>query len=179
MNGWDLVIIVVTLLVMLAGTVGVVVPVLPDVWLILGAAIVYGFLQTPLFNGWLGGLAVGLLVLLAVAGQAADWLGGHAGAAAKGGVAWQSLAASVALGVVGLFFFPPVGPLVGALLGLFLAEFLRHQRDWRKALETVKGYLTGVGLSVLIRLGLCLAMIGVWALWVALAKVVIPWLAAP
>lgn len=172
----DIVILLLTLLVMLAGLVGVVVPVVPDVWLILGAAIVYGFLQEPLFNSWIGGLAVGLLILLAVAGQAADWLGGHAGAAAKGGVAWQSIAASLLLGVVGLFFFPPIGPLVGAMLGLFLVEYFRHQRNWRKALDTVKGYLTGVGLSVVLRLGICLAMIGVWGLWVGLTKVILPWL---
>jgi uncharacterized protein len=172
----DMLITILTFGVMLAGVVGVVLPVLPDVWLILLAAVVYGFLQVPLFNGWIGGLAIGLLVLLALAGQAVDWLGGHAGAAAKGGMAWQSIAASVALGVVGLFFFPPIGPLVGAALGLFLMEYLRHQRNWRKALETVKGYLTGVGLSVVVRLGLCFVMIGVWALWVTVTKVVIPWL---
>jgi uncharacterized protein len=172
----DILIIVITFIVMLAGVVGVVLPVLPDVWLILGAAIVYGFLQEPLFNSWIGGLAVGVLILLALAGQAVDWLGGHAGAAAKGGVAWQSIAASVALGLVGLFVFPPIGPLVGAILGLFLVEFFRHQRNWRKALDTVKGYLTGVGLSVVARLGICLAMIGVWGLWVAVTKALIPWL---
>jgi uncharacterized protein YqgC (DUF456 family) len=173
----DILVVVITFLVMLAGVAGVVVPVLPDVWLIWLAAVAYGLLQEPFFNGWVGGVALGVLTLLALAGQAADWLGGHAGAAAKGGVAWQSLAASVILGLVGLLFFPPIGPLVGALLGLFAAEFLRHQRNWRKALETVKGYIAGVGLSVVARLGICLAMIGVWALWVAVTKLVIPWLA--
>ena len=172
----EIFIIVVTFLVMLAGTAGVVVPVLPDVWLIWVAAIVYGFLQQPLFDSWIGGVAMGFLTLLALAGQAADWFGGHAGAAAKGGVAWQSIAASVALGLVGLFFFPPFGPVVGAMLGLFLVEFFRHQRNWRKALDTVKGYVTGVGLSVVARLGICLAMIGVWGLWVAVTKVILPWL---
>ena len=97
----DIVIIVITFLVMLAGVVGVVVPVLPDVWLIWLAAIGYGLLQEPLFNSWIGGIAMGFLTLLALAGQAADWLGGHAGAAAKGGVAWQSIAASLALGLGG------------------------------------------------------------------------------
>ncbi len=172
----EILIIVITFLVMVAGVVGVVVPVLPDVWLIWLAAIGYGLLQEPLFNSWIGGIAMGFLTLLALAGQAADWLGGHAGAAAKGGVAWQSIAASLALALVGLIFFPPLGPLVGALVGLFVAEFLRHQRNWRRAFDTVQGYLAGVGLSVVARLGICIAMIGVWGAWVAVTKVVIPWL---
>ncbi len=172
----EILIVVITFLVMVAGVVGVVVPVLPDVWLIWLAAIGYGLLQEPLFNSWIGGVAMGFLTLLALAGQAADWLGGHAGAAAKGGIAWQSIAASLALALVGLVFFPPIGPLAGALLGLFAVEFLRHQRNWRRALDTVQGYLTGVGLSVVARLGICIAMIGVWGTWVAVTKVVIPWL---
>lgn len=171
----DALIIGLTFLVMLVGVAGVVLPVLPDVWLIWLAALGYGFFQTPLFNGWLGGVAMGLLTLLALVGMVIDWLGGHAGAAALGGpakekVAWTSLAASFALGLVGIFFFPPIGPLVGALLGLFVAEYFRLQRNWRKALEAVKGYLAGVGLSVVVRLGLSLLMIGVWALWVLLAR---------
>jgi len=172
----DVLIIVITLLIMLAGVAGVVLPVLPDVWLIWLAAVGYGLLQQPLFNSWIGGVAMGFLTLLALAGQAADWLGGHAGAAATGGVAWQSIAASLVLGLVGLVFFPPIGPLAGALLGLFAVEFLRHQRNWRRALDTVRGYLAGVGLSVVARLGICVTMIGVWGAWVAVTKVIVPWL---
>jgi uncharacterized protein YqgC (DUF456 family) len=173
----DIFIIVVTLLVMLLGVAGVIVPVIPDVWLIWLAALGYGFFQVPLFDSWVGGVAMGVLTLLALAGTAADWLGGHAGAAAsKGGVWWVSLLASFILGLVGLFFFPPVGPLVGALLGLFAVEFFRHQRNWRKALEVVKGYVTGVGLSAVVRLGLAIGMVGVWGLWVISAKVLLPWL---
>lgn len=176
----DIVVIVVTFLVMLAGVAGVVLPVLPDVWLIWLAALGYGFFQQPLFDSWLGGVAMGVLTLLALAGTAADWLGGHAGAAAtRGGVWWVSLAASFVLGLVGLFFFPPIGPLVGALLGLFGVEFFRHQRNWRRALEVVKGYVTGLGLSVVARLGICITMIGVWGLWVLAAKVLLPWLFPP
>ncbi len=171
----DIIIIVLTFLVMLAGVAGVILPVLPDVWLIWLAALAYGFFQQPLFNSWIGGVAMGVLTLLALASTAVDWLGGHAGAAAsaKGGVWWVSLVVSFILGLVGLFFFPPIGPLVGAALGLFGVEFFRHQRDWRKALEVVKGYATGVGLSVVVRLGLAIAMVGVWGLWVLITKLIL------
>jgi uncharacterized protein len=166
----DILLIVVTLLVMLVGLVGVFLPVVPDVWLIWLAAVVYGLFQQPLYNGWLGGVAVGVITLLAVAGTAIDWLGGHAGAAAQGSVSWQAWAASFILGLAGLIFFPPFGPLAGAALGLFLVELIRHQRNWRKAVATVRGYLTGVGLSVVARVVICITMIGVWALWVIVAR---------
>ncbi len=174
----DIVLIVVTFLVMLVGVAGVVLPVLPDVWLIWLAALAYGLFQQPPYNGWVGGVAMFLLTLIAVAGSAVDMLGGHAGAvtlggAGKGGLAWTSLLASFVLGLAGLFFFPPIGPLVGALLGLFVAEFFRYQRDWRKALKMVRGYLAGVGLSTVVRLGLSIGMIGVWGLWVIVTKLVL------
>jgi len=65
---------------------------------------------------------------------------------------------------------PPVGPLVGALLGLFLVEFLRHGKDAQKAWSAVKGYATGCGLSVVVRLGIAVTMILIWGAWVALAS---------
>jgi len=174
----DAILIIVTFLVMLVGVAGVVVPVLPDVWLIWLAALGYGLFQQPLFNGWVGGVAMFLISVLALAGVAVDVLGGHAGAATlggagKGGMAWTSLLASFGLGLVGFFFFPPIGPLVGALLGLFLAEFFRYQRDWRQALKMVKGYIAGVGVSAVVRLGLSIGMILVWGLWVAVTKLIL------
>src|SRR5574337_78714 len=157
----DYALVVLTLLVMLVGVVGVVLPVLPDVWLIWLAALGYGLLQQPLFDGWIGGIAMFLLTGLTILGVAADLVLSHAGAA-QGGAAWQAILLSMALGLIGIFFFPPVGPLVGALLGLFLVEYVRHGKDARKAWSAVKGYAAGCGLSVIARLGIAVTMILVW-----------------
>lgn len=165
----DYALVVLTLLVMLVGVVGVVLPVLPDVWLIWLAALGYGLLQQPLFDGWIGGVAMFLLTGLMILGVVADLALSHAGAA-QGGASWQAILLSVVLGLVGLFFFPPVGPLVGALLGLFLVEYLRHGKDAHKALQAVRGYATGCGLSVIARLGIAVTMILVWGGWVAIAN---------
>jgi uncharacterized protein YqgC (DUF456 family) len=148
--------------------VGVVLPVLPDVWLIWLAALGYGLLQQPLFDGWVGGVAMFLLTGLMILGVAADLMLSHAGAA-QGGASWQAIAASIGLGLVGLFF-PPIGPLVGALLGLFLVEYVRHGKDARKAWSAVKGYAAGCGVSMIVRLGIAATMILVWGGWVALAN---------
>ncbi len=165
----DYALVVLTLLVMFVGVVGVVLPVLPDVWLIWLAALGYGLLQQPLFDGWIGGAAMFLLTGLMILGVVADLALSHAGAA-QGGASWQAILLSVVLGLVGLFFFPPVGPLVGALLGLFLVEYFRHGKDAHKALQAVRGYATGCGLSVIARLGIAVTMILVWGGWVAIAN---------
>jgi uncharacterized protein len=165
----EIFLVTLTLLVMLVGVAGVVLPVLPDVWLIWLAALGYGLLQQPLFDGWIGGIAMFLLTSLTILGVAADLVLSHAGAA-QGGASWQAILLSMALGLIGIFFFPPVGPLVGALLGLFLVEYVRHGKDARKAWSAVKGYATGCGLSVIARLGIAVTMILVWGAWVILAN---------
>jgi len=165
----DFFLIGVTLLVMLVGVAGIVVPVLPDVWLIWLAAAGYGLLRQPLFDGWIGGVAMVFITLLCVAGLVADWVLSNAGAA-QGGASWQGIVASFALGLLALPIFPPFGSLVGALLGLFLVEYFRHGKNHQKALEAVKGYAAGCGWSVVARLGVALLMIAIWGLWVLLAN---------
>ncbi len=157
--------IIVTFLVMLIGVAGVIIPILPDVWLIWLAAIGYGLLQQPLFDGWVGGIAMIFITLLTAAGVAADWVMVNAGAA-KGGASWQGIVASIGLGIAGLPFFPPLGSLVGALLGLFLVEYFKNGKNPKVAWEAVKGYAAGCGLSVVARLAIALAMIGIWGVWV-------------
>jgi uncharacterized protein YqgC (DUF456 family) len=169
MSSTEILLVALTLLVMLVGVAGVILPVLPDVWLIWLAALGYGLLQQPLFDGWIGGMAMVLLTGLTILGVIADLALSHAGAA-QGGASWQAIAASIALGLIGLPFFPPIGSRVGALLGLFGVEYFRHGKDARRAWNAVKGYATGCGLSVIARLGIAVTMIGVWGAWVVLAN---------
>jgi uncharacterized protein YqgC (DUF456 family) len=152
---------------MLVGLVGVVVPVLPDVWLIWLAALGYGLLTG--FDGWIGGAAMLLLTGLTVLGIALDLALGPV-AARRGGASWQAIAASLGLGLLGLLFFPPIGPLLGALIGLFGVEYYRRGENAQEAWTAVKGYLTGCGWSVALRLVIGAAMIAIWLGWLFLAR---------
>ena len=152
--------------IMVVGVAGVVLPVIPDVPLIWLAALGYGLLAG--FNGWVGGVAMVVLTGLAVLGIVIDLALGHA-AAKRGGASWQGIAASIVLGLVGLFIFPPFGPIAGALLGLFLVEYVRQGRQVRPAWTAVKSYALGSGLSMLLRLTIAIVMVGVWLAWVFLA----------
>ena len=152
-----------TVIVMLIGVAGILLPLLPDLWLIWLAALSYGLLSG--FDGWLGITVMLILTILAGIGMVADWLLSNAGAAG-GGAAWSSILVSIGLGLIGLFFFPPLGPLIGAMLGLLGMEYFRHGRDLRRAGRAVGGYATGCGLSVIARLTIAGAMIALWGLWV-------------
>jgi positive regulator of sigma E activity len=90
------------------------------------------------------------------------WMSG-AGARAGGASIWGILAGFV-LGAIGLVFFSPIGGLVGLLLGTFLVEYLRLG-DRRLALRAVLGAGVGFGASLLVKLGLCLGMAGLWVVW--------------
>jgi len=151
------------LVIMLVGLAGVVVPVLPDVWLIWVGALIYGLLAG--FDGWLGGIVMALLTALAVLGVVVD-LGLGTAAAKQGGASWQAIAASLALALAGFFLLPPFGALIGALVGLFGVEYLRRGRNAREAFTAVKYYVAGCGGSVVLRFVIALLMIALWCVWV-------------
>ena len=81
----------------------------------------------------------------------------------------MQLTASTLLGLAGLWFFPPFGSLVGALLGLFLVEYYRRGRQAGEAFTAVKEYAKGCGWSMALRLALCGLMILIWLAWVFIA----------
>ena len=162
-------------LVMLVGLVGAVVPILPGAWLIWLTALGYGLLRPlfgqPLFDGWIGGVAMAVLTVFALIDLGLEFAVTHT-VAHQGGVSWQAILASMGLGLVGLMFFPPIGPLVGSVLGLFLVEYFKYGKDARKAWQGVTSYAKGCGWSVIAEFGLCVVMIGIWVMWVAAALVI-------
>jgi|GEM_PF-234531 len=172
---FEIVLIISTALVMLVGLVGAVIPVLPGSWLIWLAALGYGVAQwllgqTP-FDGWVGSVAMVILTLLALVDLGLEYVITHY-VTHQEGVSFKATLASIGLGLVGIFFFPPIGPLVGSMLGLFLVEYFRHERDWRKALKGLRSYAKGCGWAMLAEVTLCLVMIGVWVIWVIVAFMV-------
>jgi len=148
-------------LLMLIGLAGIVLPFLPDILLIWGAAVGYGWL-----TGW-GDHAVLYLSIISVLGLAAlgaeIWMSGI-GAKMGGG----SLAASLgglALGAVGLIFLGPAGAAGGLLIGAFLVEYVRR-KDAQEALKSMLGVGIGYGSAVIVKVLLGLGMAGTWLLWV-------------
>lgn len=150
-------------LVIVIGLVGVVVPVLPGVFLVLGAILVWA-LERQDGVGWTV-LAV-TLVLFAI-GQVAKYL--VPGRQLKhAGVPARVTGAGVVLGFVGFFVLPVVGLPVGFVLGIYLAQRLRlksHARAWPSTQQALRA----AGWSMLLELATALLMAAIWGAGVALA----------
>jgi uncharacterized protein YqgC (DUF456 family) len=148
--------------VLVVGLCGVVIPVLPGLLLMWGAAIAYGFAV-----GWsTTGVAAMVVLTAAVAVSAAASVVVPRRAAAGGGASgWAQLGGLVGA-VVGFFVIPVVGVVVGALLGVFAVE-LGRQGDRHAAWEATVATARGFGVAVLIDLAIGLVMLAVWAGWAA------------
>jgi uncharacterized protein YqgC (DUF456 family) len=145
-------------LVMLAGLVGVVVPVFPGLVLVAGAGLLWALSR----GGATAWVVFGVMAAVGVAGIAMANVLPARRAAAGGVPGWVVFAGAVGL-VVGFFVIPVVGALIGFPAGVFVAE-LGRQRSlgsaWRATWEALKG----VGLGIALQLAAGVVMIAVWAL---------------
>jgi uncharacterized protein YqgC (DUF456 family) len=157
----EIVIAIVAGFVMFLGLLGTIVPGLPDIVLIWGAALGYGLLV-----GWgeRGMWLFGLITLLGLAGLFAElWVSGTG--AKMGGASIRAILGGLALGLAGFILSGPVGGVIGLLLGTFLSEYIRLH-DANKAAQAMFGMGLGCGASLGIKLFLGLGMIIVWLVWV-------------
>jgi len=145
---------------MLAGLIGLVVPVFPGLLLMWLAALGYGIVTR--FET-VGIIVFIILTILMLVGSTVDNLIIGAGAR-KGGAAWLSIGVALAVGVIFTFIFPPIGGIIAAPLAVLLLEYYRL-RDWQKAWQALKGLATGWGLAYFVRLGIGIVMMVLWWLW--------------
>lgn len=150
----------ITLVIMLVGLFGLIVPIFPGVTVIWLAALVYGVITGFTTLGW---ALMAVLTVLFIAGVTIDnvLMGAKA---RKEGAAWLSLALGWLAGIVGTILLPPVGGFIAAPLMVLLLEYLR-QRDFNKALLTLRGLAIGFGASFVVRFFIGLVMIAVWLVW--------------
>jgi uncharacterized protein YqgC (DUF456 family) len=154
-------ILAITLLVMIVGLFGLIVPIFPGIIVIWLAALGYGLVTGFTTVGW---IIFGVNTVLMLIGVTIDNVLMSA-KAHKEGAAWSSLALGMVGGVLGTIFFPPIGGILAAPLVVLLLEYLR-QRDIHNALRTVRGLLIGWGASFIVRFFIGLVMIGIWMAWV-------------
>lgn len=148
--------------VMVLGLIGVVVPFLPGLFLILGAAVGYGFLVG--FNSVAVGvlIAMGVLVVISII---KSFIIPSKAASESGASGWSQFGAVVG-GVAGFFIVPVFGLIIGALAGMVITE-LAVKGNWDEAWAATKGTAKGFGVSALIDLGLGMIMIAAWSVWAA------------
>jgi uncharacterized protein len=145
------------LLVMLAGLLGSIVPVLPSTPLVLVAAIVHRlcFGAASVSNAVLL-----ILVALTLFSILLDFLAGMLGAR-KFGATWLGVTGAMVGGIIGLFFSLP-GMIVGPFLGAMLFEMLGG-REFKKATAAGVGATIGLLLGIVAKFSICVVMIILFA----------------
>lgn len=150
-------------LLMALGLAGVLVPFLPGLPIIWGAALLYGFLTR---FGSLGWTAMAVITVLAAIGMAASLiLPERAGAA--GGASRSTRMFAGVTGLIGFFVIPIIGFPIGACLGVLLAQY-RQTADPGEAVRATVAVIKGFGAGLVAELGAGLAMVLVWVAWVVL-----------
>lgn len=150
------------LVVLLTGLAGTIVPVLPGILLMWAGVIAYGLvagfdaiaIAVIVAATLLAGISIALGFVLPK--QAAD----AAGASSK------SQWAAVAGAIIGFFVIPIVGVIIGAVVGIALAEY-GDKGDWGAAWVSTKGVLTGMGLAALAQFGIGVVILFIWLAWAA------------
>lgn len=148
-------------LVILVGLMGIVVPVLPGSFLVLGAIGVWAVLTSGA-TAWTA-FAVAA-VLIAIATVVKFLVPGRRLTSA--GVPTSTLWAGGALGLVGFFVIPVVGLFLGFVLGIYLAELRRLGTEL--AWPATRSAVAAVGLSILIELFGALLATAAWVVGVVL-----------
>lgn len=156
--------IVVVGLLMLIGLTGVVVPVIPGLLLILGAALWWAIGDGGTTTHWIAFAAVAAIGVIGTYLKYAV----PARRTSQAGASNISMVFAVVLGVVGLFVIPIIGGPIGFVVGIYAAE-RRRLKSHAPAWTSTKAALKGFALSMLIEFTAAVLMIGSWVIGVVLA----------
>lgn len=132
---------------MVVGIIGAIVPVLP------GPPISYLGLLLLHWTGWAEFSTQFLVIMAAVAAAvtAVDYVVPVWGTKKFGGSKAGVRGSTIGL-IIGVFFFPPIGIIVGPFLGAVIAELMVNADDFNKALRSglgsLVGFLMGTGLKL-------------------------------
>lgn len=148
-------------LAMVAGLIGVLVPVVPGLLLIWAAGLWWSVADGGGPARW---TVLGALTALFVIGTVAKYVLPARSAAARGAPV-STLAVGAVGAVVGFFVIPVVGVLVGGVAGIYLAEYARL-RDGGPAWVSTRAALVGIGVGLLIELTAGVLMLGAWLIGV-------------
>jgi uncharacterized protein YqgC (DUF456 family) len=152
-----------TIILLVAGLIGTVLPLLPGPVLIFVGGVLHTFLRPESAMSWWG---IGLMALLLGLSFLVDFASGALGTKHFGGSRW-GVGGVIVGALVGLFFGLP-GLIIGPLLGGFLAEMFLARKEFHPALRATWGTVVGTTVGMGVRVGISVAMIAVFfvdALW--------------
>lgn len=151
------IVLALTLLAMLIGLIGIVLPVIPGTIVIFVAALIYALVEGFHIVGWPTLVVLGLLTLVATT---ADLWASSVGAKVGGASGWSVVVGLVG-GLVGFVVLNLLGAILGAILGVLLTEIIRVG-DLKHAFKAGGGWILGWVLSTVVQLGIGLVMVAIF-----------------
>lgn len=151
-------------LVMLTGFIGIVVPVVPGLFLMVAAALWWAIADGGGLGHW---FVFGMIVVLAAGGTALKYMI-PAKSSAEAGTPTETLVLAFGLAIVGFFVIPVIGAPIGFVLGIYAGEWWRL-RDHDQAWPATKAALKGVALGALIEGAAAVMILGTWLVGVEAA----------
>jgi uncharacterized protein YqgC (DUF456 family) len=149
--------------VMVAGVVGILLPILPGLLLIWAAGLWWTIADGGGPTRW---TVLAVMTALLAVGTISKYVLPARSASARG-APLGTLAIGAVCAVVGFFLIPIIGVIVGGVLGIYLAEYVRL-RDAGRAWDSTRAALVAIGIGLLIELTAGVLMFGTWLLgaWV-------------
>ena len=145
-----------TLLVMLGGSIGCLLPGIPGTPLVLIAAILHRLYFGPTgANNWVLAALIGLTLISIAFDYAASVLG-----AKRLGASWRGMLGAIVGGLVGIWFSLP-GILLGPFLGAMAFEFL-GSREVKRAARAGLGATLGLLAGAVGKVAICVMMMGLF-----------------
>ncbi len=161
---WQIVIESFTLFILLAGLMGLLIPVFPGLTIMWLSTLFYAIVEAAKGNmTWVDWMLFVFITLLMIGGNIIDniIIAKHV---RDKNVPWSSILWAFAAGLVVSLFFTPLAGMIASPLGLFLAEWNRLKVR-EAALANTKAWMTGWGWSVAARISIGFLMIVFWGLW--------------
>lgn len=156
----DTILIVLGLVLMIGGIIGSFLPVLPGPitsWV--GLLLLHFTDRIPMNTTLLGiTLVVALIVFFL------DYVIPSVGAKKFGGSKYGVIGTTIGL-ILGLFFFPPLGIIIGPFFGALIGELIYNKSDSNRAIKAAFGSLLGLLASTFIKLIITFLYFGLY-IWV-------------
>jgi len=143
----DYILLILGIILMLVGLVGCVIPILPGPPISFIGLLLLQFSRFADYSlNFM--LLMGAIALLV---SAADYVVPVWGTKKMGGSKAGIWGAAIGL-FLGIFFFPPVGLIVGPLVGAVLAELIQgedFQKSFRAGMGSLMGFILGIGIKLI------------------------------
>ncbi len=157
MDAYHITILIISLLIMLGGLAGIVLPIIPSTPLIWAGVLIYAVCDGFESVSWLLILIFSALTILSVI---LDYFGGVIGAKKYGATRW-GLIGSVIGGIGGFFMGGIIGLIFGPFFGAVLFELI-FGKDLRSSLKSGMGTLVGFLGGAIAKLVIGVIIIGIF-----------------